>query len=82
MQFEWNNVNNILIVLDCTWRKLCTCPAPALPPGTVNGGDSGGVSLECFGGVDTIKITFVALLNSQNQARTQLHVSYITSQSH
>ena len=29
---------------------------PALPPGTVNGGDSGGVSLRCFGGVETMKI--------------------------
>jgi metallophosphoesterase superfamily enzyme len=29
---------------------------PALPPGTVKGGDSGGVSLRCFGGVETMKI--------------------------
>ena len=72
----------MVTVLDCTWRKVCTCAAPALPPGTVNGGDNGGMSLGCFGGVDTIKITFVARLNSQNHAHTQLVVSYITSQSH
>ena len=41
----------------CTCRKFCTgAVVPALPPGTVNGGDSGGVSLRCFGGVETMKI--------------------------
>ena len=40
-----------------TCRKFCTgAVVPALPPGTVNGGDSGGVSLRCFGGVETMKI--------------------------
>ena len=46
---------NIYVFYTC--RKFCTgAVVPALPPGTVNGGDSGGVSLRCFGGVETMKI--------------------------
>ena len=46
---------NIYVFYTC--RKFCTgAVVPALPPGTVKGGDSGGVSLRCFGGVETMKI--------------------------
>ena len=61
--YKFSNFVYVLNVFlyDSTWRKFCTVADPALAPGTVKGGDSGGMSLGCFGGVDTMKNTFVAL---------------------
>ena len=55
MQLEVLFLNHRDNLCDCTWRKVCPGATPVLVPGAVNGGDSGGVSLRCFGGVDTMK---------------------------